>query len=165
MTVAYAPLEVDEDLEFQRREWRLQRIGWWGFGAFILCAVLGLFGGGGPLGVASRANSTLTVVYQRFVRSGTSTRLLVSVAPPASGAAELILTRAYFDAIRIERITPEPMTVAIDADEVTLRFSVGAGAGSPVVVLDLSFARPGRYLAEIRLPGGLSVAWSQIAFF
>jgi len=39
-------LEIDEDLSFQRREWRVQRGGWVVMAVLILLALLGLTGRG-----------------------------------------------------------------------------------------------------------------------
>lgn len=48
-------LEIEEDLDFQRRMWRLQQIGWALLVLVVVAALLGLFGKG-PLSraVASR---------------------------------------------------------------------------------------------------------------
>ena len=46
-------LEVGQDLDFQRREWAVQRVGWGAMALVILAALLGLFGSSGPLSRAA----------------------------------------------------------------------------------------------------------------
>jgi hypothetical protein len=44
--------QIDEDLNFQRREWKIQRAGWVTMALVIIAALLGVFGAG-PLSSAT----------------------------------------------------------------------------------------------------------------
>lgn len=49
MTRKRRDLDIDEDLNFQNKEWLVQRVGTWLLFAVVLGAALGLTGMGGPL--------------------------------------------------------------------------------------------------------------------
>jgi hypothetical protein len=66
-------MEVNADIEFQRRVWRVQRIGWLIIAAVIVAALLGVFGGG-PLSRAAVQGDGLRLEYERFARLQQSTR-------------------------------------------------------------------------------------------
>jgi hypothetical protein len=85
---------------------------------------------------------------------------------PASGL-ELRIQREYFEAFRVERITPEPAAIAIDARDVRLRFAADSiAAGSYSVVFDLEPLRTGRRAAAIRTgDAGDAVTFTQFAYF
>ena len=75
-------LALDQDLDFQRRSWRLQRLGWSAMGVTVLAALLGLFGTG-PLSSAtvSSQDEALTLQYNRFWRVQSPMTLRLSVTP------------------------------------------------------------------------------------
>ncbi len=50
-------LDVEEDMAFQRRNWRAERIGWAAMVAIVIAAVLGLFASG-PLSWATAQTPT-----------------------------------------------------------------------------------------------------------
>lgn len=162
-------LEINQDLRFQRREWRVQRIGWWGLSTFVVAAILGLFGGG-PLSRAQAGESAapLWIEYERFVRVGAPTRVVVHhrlVASGPQGHVQLHINRAYFDAFRIGKVLPEPEGVDIGPSEVVLRFAPRV-VETPVftVILDVEPLRVGRRAAELRAGGG-AMTFTQFAYF
>jgi hypothetical protein len=59
--------EIDQDLEFQRRIWKLQRVAWAVMALVVLAAVLGLLGPG-VLGMATAGgrSSPLWLEYDHF---------------------------------------------------------------------------------------------------
>jgi hypothetical protein len=60
-------LQIDEDLAFQRREWKIQRVGWGAMALVIIAALLGVFGTG-PLSNATLEREGLRLEYERFCR-------------------------------------------------------------------------------------------------
>ncbi|MCK9519893.1 MAG: hypothetical protein M0R74_12850 [Dehalococcoidia bacterium] len=76
----YPGLEIDEDFDFQRRSWVVQRVLWTAGAVVLLAALLGFFG----RGVLSSTESSTTeddvvVSYQRFARLQTPTQIEVTV--------------------------------------------------------------------------------------
>ncbi len=84
-----ADLEMRQDLEFQRRMWVVQRVGWVMMALAALAALLGLFGGAGASSGAtagSREAPLSIEEYERFLRVGKPAALRVHVgAPPGTG--------------------------------------------------------------------------------
>ena len=166
MTKRTGGLEINEDLQFQRREWRVQRIGWWLLTAFVAAAALGLFGGGVlSQAVAGDANGPLRVEYERFLRAGTRQRLSIQVRRASAAAGEelqLQINRAYFEAMRVEDIAPQPLSMAVDGENVTLRF--GPASEQFTIIVDAQPLEPGRLWAVLRL-GVSTVTFNQFAYF
>jgi hypothetical protein len=104
-------IEIDQNLEHLRREWRFQRIGWLLMLLVVLAALAGLFGRG-PLAKASGGapNAPARLEYERIVRYTSPTQLTVLLSPEAieEGIARIWLEREYIQAVEIDRIVPEP---------------------------------------------------------
>lgn len=101
-------LEIDEDLDFQRRQFRVANAASVAFVVLATLAVLG-FLGPGPLGEATvgDADDRVSVDYQRFLRFGTSTELAVELRREA-GTTELALDESYLEGFDLEGVVPEP---------------------------------------------------------
>ena len=161
--------QLDDDLPYQRREWRAQRFGWWALTVFVAAAGLGVFGGG-PLSraTASSADGGLRLEYERFVRSGAPARMLVHVAGSPAGdpgrALQLEFSRDFIDAIRLERVTPEPASILVGPDIVSLHLP-DAGSGPVTVVLDFEPLRAGRLTGRVAAGGGRALTFRQLAYF
>lgn len=161
-------LELKQDLAFQRREWRVQRMGWWVLAAFVVAASLGLFGGG-PLSAAQAGvpGAPLWIEYERFVRVGAPTRISLHAGVAASSnGIRLRIRRSYFEALKIERMVPEPAAVAVGESDVTMRFdSVASGSPFFTVILDVEPLRAGRHQAAFDVDGAGGVSFAQLAYF
>lgn len=124
-------LQVDQDLIFQERAWRFQRVGRWGIALLLLAALLGVFGAG-PVSFASQADAQgqLRLDYERFLRSQADATLSVQVYPDKKHPAELHLwfSREYLNAFRIQEITPLPIQTQLAPDKVVLFFAVSENA-------------------------------------
>jgi hypothetical protein len=161
--------QLDDDLPYQRREWRAQRFGWWALTLFVAAAALGVFGGG-PLSraTAASADGGLRLDYDRFVRSGAPARIFVHVAgrPAADpgGPLQLEFSRDFIDAIRLERVTPEPASILVGPDIVSLHLP-NAGNGHTTVVLDFEPLRAGRLTGRVAAGGGPAITFTQLVYF
>ncbi len=126
-------LQVDQDSAFQKRNWRAQRVGWWGIALVLLASLLGVFGYG-PLSSVSQsdAGATLRLDYERFLRVQSDAELSIQVRPDAKHPAEIALwvNRDYLNAFRVQQITPLPERTQVAPDRVILFFTV-AGQNQP----------------------------------
>lgn len=117
-------LEIGQDLTFQRREWRVQRVGW---SVILLIVIAGLIGllGLGPLGWADATVGPLSVTYQRFVRRSAPAEFEVRVAPEAivDDAFALRLGGSFIDHVDMEQPFPAPDAMDAAADHVVYRFT------------------------------------------
>jgi hypothetical protein len=157
-------LEIEEDLNFQRKEWLGQRIGMALLFGFVVAAFLGATGMGGPLARAEARDpgGALRVEYERFVRRGAHATARVHVRA-ASGAVRLWVSAPYLEHVRIESVAPEPETVAVDADRHV--YSIRTGSGDVTITLDIEHQAAGRLDAQVGLVDGPSVQFSQLALF
>jgi hypothetical protein len=157
-------LQLAQDAAFQQREWRLQRVGWWGLGVFVAAAVAGLFGGG-PLSRAhaATADARLAVDYQRFLRSGAAMRLTITLQPASPAPVTVRLPRNYVDGIRLERVTPEPASVSLRDDVVELTFA-GAAGDRLAIIIDAEPRGPGRLHGRIDTDRGSLSFWHFVYF-
>src|SRR4051794_5531463 len=79
------PIEVDEDMAWQRRTWAIQRIGWFAMVILVLTALTGVFGYGAlSWQQASDPAGPVRIEYERFQRQGSEFTLRVDIAPEAT---------------------------------------------------------------------------------
>jgi hypothetical protein len=134
--------------------WQAQRVAWGLMAVLVLAGLLGLLGSG-PLGRRSvtTPDGTVRVEYERYLRRGTPTMLLIRMRPTNPGAPVLALRLAqpYLDRMRVERVFPPPRRVQAGRDHVTLDFEVDARQPGPLTV------------AIHMLPEGIGGRWAAVA--
>ena len=155
--VRVGSLEIDQDLEFQRREWRLERVAW-AFGALIvLCAVGGLFGSGPLSSTEAGAGGRLSVGYERFLRFGSHNRLTLR-AESGGPLLRVDVSSAYLARMRLERIVPQPRRVATVPGWTQLEFETAPG-GPIEILLDFEPSRRGAAAGTLRVEGASVPVW------
>jgi hypothetical protein len=115
-------LQIDEDLNFQRREWQIQRAGWVAMALVILAALIGVFGTG-PLSSATIEGEGLRLEHERFGRLERNTELRFTIG----GTGDPVLLRignGYLEWVKIESITPEPGKTEAVSDGVVFHFAL-----------------------------------------
>ncbi|HVE89755.1 MAG TPA: hypothetical protein VNA44_08635 [Burkholderiaceae bacterium] len=131
-------LQIEDHQDFQRRQWRAERIGWLAMALLIVAAVAGLLGGGGVLADASSASADgrSRVEYQRFARKGSTTTLEIIAA---SGERELRIRidERYLSAMSLRSITPPPLATVLSERSYTFSFNRAPGAIDTRVKLHL----------------------------
>lgn len=157
-------LQLERHATFQRREWRLQRIGWCLWAGLIAAALLGLIGNG-PLSSsnASTNDGSLTIQYDRFLRRHDPSVLTLTIRPSGDGQAKVRIASKYVQNLQIERIIPEPMQTIADGDYLALVFA-SAAEGSAVISLYYMAEQIGTLDAEIQAESGASVRFWQFAY-
>lgn len=135
-------LEFDQDLQFQRREWVAERIGWFAIAALLVAALLGAFGTG-LLSSASSGGELVRIDYERFGRLLAPVKLRVQLSEDASanGVARVWIASQYLDSIELQGIMPEPDATEVLADRVVFAFLI-ADDGSGAVTFHM---RPDRF--------------------
>lgn len=111
--------ELAQTPAFRAREWRFERFGW----AAITVAFLVAAGGGwgyGPVSNAVETAGDARVEYTRVVHRETQDELLVR-----GEGTSVRLLGDWALAVDIERITPEPESMAADSSGLTLTFPDG----------------------------------------
>jgi hypothetical protein len=126
-------LQLREDMRFQRRSWRIQRVAWAGMVLFLLAGVAGLFGGG-PLSDARTTSRTLDVRYDRLVRRGIPSELVVTFSP-RHDVSRIAMDTRYLDRAGIQQVWPRPSTVEAIGDRTVFSFLTPRTGDSPAVVV------------------------------
>jgi hypothetical protein len=128
-------LEIDQDLDSQRRSWRIQRLGWVLMAAFVLAATAGLLGSGPLSHRRVTVPGVMVVDYDRFARLQTDETLTVRLEPAATAAetVRLSLDRGFLDSARVQSVLPPPVRVEAAAGRLVYVFSI-AEPGVPMIV-------------------------------
>ena len=157
-------LQIDEDINFQRKEWMFQRIGVALLFLFVVAAVLGLTGMGGPLGRGEAGDSSgaLRVEYERFVRRGSFSKVTLHLHG-APGAIRFWVGAPYFERAQIDSVSPAPELVSVESSRHV--YQIRAGSPDVIVTLNVKHEDAGRLEAEVGLVDGPSVRFSQLSIF
>lgn len=127
-------LQIDEDLSHQRREWRLERMGWAVMAVLLAAALLGLLGDG-PMGRVRADGPGASLEYDRLQRAAAPTeyRFAIDPALAVDGRVRLRFDETLLEEVELLSIVPEPEAVATGPGYVEYAFAVhGPGARAPV---------------------------------
>ena len=160
-------LEMPEDLEFQRREWFLERVGWAVMLVVAVATLLGLFGRGW-LSHASAGDpgAALRVQYERFTRLFSNTSFTVSISPGAlrGDIARVWIDRDFLQSIQVVGMAPQPERVVAGPDRFTYLFAVAPSDRAVTVTLQFQPQHPWRHAAWIGTPGSPPLHITQFVF-
>ncbi|WP_426957876.1 hypothetical protein [Muricoccus radiodurans] len=137
---------VGEDVPFQRRNWRFQRIGWGVMAGIVLLGLIGGLGNGPVASATARPESGgFTLDWERVQRAGNEARLVVTL--DASAGPEL--------AVRVEGELADAMDL-VGVEPIPLRSSRAAGLLH--LVTAAAEGRPARMVLRTRsrAPGLIS---------
>jgi hypothetical protein len=161
-------IEIAQDLEFQKKSWRVQRIAWKAMLGVAVLALLGLFGSG-PVSSA-RTEPTASGVsarYERFVRAGGEHTLTLVLTPAAIGSdssATVWISSDWLSGNLTLSITPQPQSETVLPDRIEFRFSV-AEPDSPI---EARFTFEAKKAGTRRWRGGVegdeTISFTQLAY-
>ena len=149
---------VGEDLEFQRRWWRFERIAWSVFALLVLCDLLGLFGRGILADAQRRSpDGALDVKYERIERTGTPSMMTLRFGPAAfhDGKIQLFVSNSVVQELGAQRVIPAPATTEIGNGGLTYTFP--ATAPPATITFALQPSGPGAFPFTLQLPGSQPV--------
>lgn len=159
-------IQVNQDLDFQARQWTAQRVGWAVMALIVLAACVGVFGNG-PIADATARSSdgAYRVEYARFARhrAPTSIRVVLQQGAVAS-EARIAIDRGYADGMQIEQVYPEPESVEVGANEVVYTFKLAAEGTAATVVFSALYEDMGRNGGTVALEGHPPVRLSQFVY-
>jgi hypothetical protein len=158
-------LEIDENLDFQRKEWVAQRIGLWVLAVFVFGALIGLTGVSGPLthGEAGDRLGSIHLEYDRIVRRGTDGTLTLHLRTSVPGDIQFWVSAAYFESVTVERVVPQPYRQSVEHERHV--YTIHAGSPEIAVMVDVQHNTIGRVDAEIGIVSGPSVRFTQWLLF
>ncbi len=154
-------IQVDQDLDFQRKEWNIQRIGSAAMALILLAALLGLFGAKGPFAStqAGKQGDPLWVEYQRFAHLISPNQFTVHISPQQISGQKLqvILQGSLTDTYQIQQVVPQPDQVQVNGSQLIYSFNVQP-SGQPVDIIYFFLPNvAGTQQSSFALPGGQSV--------
>lgn len=159
-------LEIDEDLEYDRGTWRVQRAGWLLMLLLVIGALSGLFGGGGPLTPARVSTSKLRLDYERFARHASLTSLHLEIEPAAftGHEARVWIDREFLAGHELQFISPEPAGVSTAGDTLWFTFAVRDASRPTRVKFDLLPNRMWLRRGRAGTPTGPALEFSQLVY-
>ncbi len=161
----HGDLQIDQDLDFSRREWRIQRVGWLVMLLFIVAASVGLLGAG-PLsaGSARTADGRLGIEHHRVARHSAPDLLRFDIAPEAAvnGTVRLWLDRTYVQGRTIKVIAPEPERSSVSANRIIYEFRIGDPSSRTIIAFRTEPDDMWRQKGAAGLVGGDSLRFGQI---
>lgn len=159
-------LQVNQDLEFQARQWKVQRAGWAAMALVVLAAAVGVFGNGPVADATARSSDgAYEVRYPRLARHRAPSTIRVTIRQGAvQGEARIAVERSYADGMQIEEVYPEPESVEAGADEFVYTFAAAAEGGAMTVVFAVLYEDIGRNGGTITLEGHPPVRLSQFVY-
>jgi hypothetical protein len=158
-------IEIDEDIAFQRREWLAQRIGLALLFLFVLAALLGLTGAGGPLnhGEAGDPVGPIHVEYERVVRRGARATVKLHLRSNTPGAIRFWIAAPYFNHVKIDTVVPQPDSVSFEQGRHV--YSIPSAEAESTITLHPEHETIGRIVGEIGLVGGPAIRFRQVSLF
>lgn len=133
-------LQLQENRRFQERYWTAERVAWVTFGVFLIAALTGLTGGGGPLAGGVSRMGDVHVQYPSISRWTATETFRFDF--PSEEVAHLVLETSFLDAFKIEGIRPEPKKSVAIPDGLRLEFAM-AGKGNASVDIHVQVRRAG----------------------
>ncbi|MCK6497869.1 MAG: hypothetical protein L6Q38_00145 [Nitrospira sp.] len=156
---------IDQDLPFQYRAWRYQRMAWAALALTLAGALLGLFGQG-PLADASvrSADGQVTLDYERFTRYDRTTWLIVSLprSDHRTDSIQILFDKDYAQAVTLRFPLPTPVDTAWTAEGLRYEFTRPEGGG--IVRLLLSIQAVGPVTGRIRAGQGEWLPFTQFIY-
>ena len=145
---------VGEDLQFQERWWKLERLIWSFFVLVLLADVLGVFGRGW-LAKAKLAepDSGIIVDYERVQRASTPSIVTIKFLPESisNGTVQLFVSNSMVKQLGAQRIAPQPERSVVGNGGITYYFPVSGGISDVQIALQPSF--PGYRGFTMQVPG------------
>jgi hypothetical protein len=140
---------VKEDLEFFKREWKIEKTGWIIMFFLVSLAGLGLMGEG-PISrsTVGAYPEKMQIHYSYFMRILTQDKISIELAKAAEKPSVWI-SRDYLKDIEIENILPEPESQVIEADKVIYFFKSGRQGQNIEVTFSIKPEKFGIYHARI----------------
>lgn len=160
-------LQINEDMEFQKRSWVIQRIGWVISAVVILLASLGLFGNGVLSDAkAGQEDGVLWLEYPRFERFQDEFRMKVHAKEGVATENEITiqLNLDYLENVEVNSISPAPDSEIKDADWITYIFKTNNQSSPFTAYFYVTAQKAGPLSGTFRVQNGEMVSFSQFIY-
>ncbi|QRK08454.1 hypothetical protein JQX13_52565 [Archangium violaceum] len=154
-------LELKDEIEFQQRVWRLERVVWVFIALLLIAALLGVFGNG-PLSHTVLLQGPLALEYERFERILAPSLLRLHLQPDAAeGRVEVWFERKYLETFQVQRIVPLPEEERAEADRLVFVFRAPPRERATAVSFYVIPLKPGLRRGRTGVVGGPELSFWQ----
>lgn len=158
-------LEIQDDLQFQYRHWKRQRMGWWVIACLLAAGLLGLFGHH-PFSrtTTQTENGRLLLTYDRFGRVASDAELALTVTPAKreEGTFRVWFDSDYLGAVRVLSVSPLPLRG--EAREGGRDFVIQTDGGRSTVLFAVQFHTFGIIRGWVRINDGDAVPITHVVW-
>jgi hypothetical protein len=160
-------LELDQDLDFERRTWTVERVAW------VVMALAGLVALAGVLGPGPLSRTTvgeqggpLWLEYSRFGRLKAPLTLRVHVGPNQGqqGPMRVWLSRTYLEGMQIQQVSPHPGQVEAGPEQLTYVFPRSEPHRPTAITFALKTEQMGRQRGCVGVTDGPTVCFRQFIY-
>ncbi len=124
-------LQLEEDLNFQQRQWVFQRVVWMVMLGVVVLGLLGLFGSG-PLSTVTIDSDNQQFEYERFTRANDPTELQFQLKKVAPGKLLIRLDRRLLETVNFDTVQPEPSSIKLEGQWVAYAFEIAEQNSSTI---------------------------------
>ncbi|UZE21184.1 hypothetical protein LOY67_14095 [Pseudomonas sp. B21-056] len=154
---------IREDMAYQLKVWRFERVGWYVLVLLVILTLLGLFSRG-PLSSreVQSSDGRLGVKYELFHRNGSTNAMILHLKGQPGALLEVELGGDWLEGFDVQALQPQPVRSASVGQG--LKVWVQADAeGKASLYLSLVSAGLGTYHSRIAMPGS-AVSFDQFIF-
>jgi hypothetical protein len=153
-----------EDMRFQQRTWRAERIGWIVMALLVIAALAGVFFHGPVSRTAAKSvNDSLAVEYERFAHKTALTHFVIRVSPPLPDQVLVRLSPSFAGTHDTDSVEPRPIRSSGGSYGLEFVFSRSAAGDLAIHIA----ARPKRFgfmSVDIEVEGRGAVNIAQLIY-
>lgn len=155
---------IREDMTYQLKVWRFERVGWYVLVLVVLMGLMGVFSRGllSSRDVRSE-DGNVRVEYEMFHRNGSTNSMKITLSSTPDSQAELELAGQLLEGFSIETLQPEPLRSRSSSHGIRLWLKTDLD-GQATLYITLRGDGLGLYRSEISSPGTNSVKLVQFIF-
>ena len=156
----------DAVMRHHRLAWRIERIGWAVMAALLTATLFGAFGDG-PLSRAQDGSArTLSVEYDRLLRSSAPAQYRFQAHPSVAtkGALRLRFDQSLVDHMELDSIVPAPERQEAGSGYTDFIFRVAAAGSSARIEFRFRPASFGRHTGRVSVAGARPVVIDQFVY-
>ena len=166
MTKEKQSLELDQDLPFQKKWWKREKIAWWIMILIVIAALSGLTGNGIlSRGIAGNKTDKIWIEFHRFLRNKSGSIIHVHINEQENNnKIELLINRDYAKNIRIEQVIPESEEVETSTDYIVYKFKTTEEKSPQLITFYIKPEGYGKHKAVFKLKDGTFIDFTQFIY-
>lgn len=157
-------IDIEEDLNHQKKAWRIRSAGFILIILFVVASALGLFG----TGVLSKITegdeaSGFYIETEKFLRAGAPAQMIIHLKDRSPDTLEIFFNNDFLKNIKIESITPRPVEETNSGGNTLFKFTRKT-AGSYLIKIDYTAEEPFLHTVNLSSKDGRTINFTQIIY-